>query len=515
MGAFIVDDGGAAIAGAVAAAANGTVNASAPLPYDEDTWVWMPTDWYESPASELMPAYMAPGGGDEPIPDAILVNGRRTDGVTLVASRGTRQLVRVVNAAAMSMFRVSVDGLPLTLVELDGTACEPLDVPFVDLNVAQRAAVILDWSRLHADVASSPALWFRVSAMPTMYWSYDPSSPDLGLYGSTTRAAFQPHWRGLIRFEEDAALAGAAAQPNYTAAPALALLAPADSLNLMQARSWPPAPAPDATHSAYVEVAVAFDGDYVRRGLINGASMPLAAMGAQLAPPALYAYGSRAGGPLSDDAAPLTGALRGAGDAPFVLPLGAVVELTINNTDRGEHPFHLHGHDFWVVATSAAPGAAAQYGPHFVRRDVVSVPAFGWARVRFVADNPGVWLLHCRARPRRRIARTRARICVRELAPQYVLTVCVALPPSQIWTGPSRARQLRRRPSLLGGWRANAHKASLLLLRRHMHIGMMATFVEAPTQMMRAAAAGTFAVPAAHLAACAAPLASNASAYTA
>ena len=57
----------------------------------------------------------------------------------------------------------------------------------------------------------------------------------------------------------------------------------------------------------------------------------------------------------------------------------------------GEHPFHMHGHDFWVVATSAFPGAAARYGPHFVRRDVVSVPALGWATVRFVADNPGVW----------------------------------------------------------------------------------------------------------------------------
>jgi laccase len=30
-----------------------------------------------------------------------------------------------------------------------------------------------------------------------------------------------------------------------------------------------------------------------------------------------------------------------------------------------------------------------------VLRDVISVPAEGWAKIRFVADNPGVWLLHC------------------------------------------------------------------------------------------------------------------------
>ena len=444
VGAFVVDDGGASIAGAFAAAGNGTgANASTPLPYDADTWVWIPTDWYEAPAIELLPAYMAPGGGDEPIPDAVLVNGQRSDGVTLRTSRDTRQLVRIVNAAAMSMWRVSVDGLPLTLVELDGTAVQPLDVPYVDLNVAQRAAVILDWSRLQADVAGSPALWFRVDAMPSMYWSYDAASPDLGLYGSSTRQPFDPHWRGLIRFDGEG---GPAAQPNYTAAAPLSVRPPRDTLNLLAARSWPPQPAPDATHTIALNVAVAFDGDYIRRGLINGAYMPQHAMAAQLAPPELYAYASPGGGPLSDDEAPLSGTLRGAGNAPFVLPYGAVVEMTINNTDSGEHPFHAHGHDFWVVATSALPGAAAQYAPHFVRRDVVSVPAYGWARVRFVADNPGVWLMHCH-------------------------------------------------------------------LDWHMHIGMMATFVEAPSELMHGAASGAFAVPAAHKAACSAPLASNASAY--
>ena len=47
-----------------------------------------------------------------------------------------------------------------------------------------------------------------------------------------------------------------------------------------------------------------------------------------------------------------------------------------------------------------------------------------------------------------------------------------------------------------------------------MAIGMMAMFIEAPSELMHAAASGAFAVPADHLAACAAPLASNASAYT-
>ena len=55
----------------------------------------------------------------------------------------------------------------------------------------------------------------------------------------------------------------------------------------------------------------------------------------------------------------------------------------------------MHGHNFWVVASSAFPEAETLFAPHFVLRDVVSLPPAGWAKIRFIADNPGVWLFHC------------------------------------------------------------------------------------------------------------------------
>ena len=111
--------------------------------------------------------------------------------------------------------------------------------------------------------------------------------------------------------------------------------------------------------------------------------------------PLLYEYASALGGPLSGAQPLANGSVLGDAVSPFVLPYMAVVEVVITNTDGGEHPFHLHGHWFWVVATSAAPDARQLYGPHYVRRDVVSIPANGWARLRFVADNPGIWYHHC------------------------------------------------------------------------------------------------------------------------
>ena len=108
--------------------------------------------------------------GVEPMPDAIVVNNEFSGAnLTFHTKRTKRQLVRVINAAAWSMFTVTVDGMPLLLVELDGTAVEPMYVQYVQLNVAQRASFVLDWSLMHADVASSPSVWFRFAAMTNMY----------------------------------------------------------------------------------------------------------------------------------------------------------------------------------------------------------------------------------------------------------------------------------------------------------------------------------------------------------
>ena len=67
-----------------------------------------------------------------------------------------------------------------------------------------------------------------------------------------------------------------------------------------------------------------------------------------------------------------------------------------NNTDGGEHPIHLHGHPFYVVATDANPrGTEQRYAPYFLRRDVVSINAEGWAKTIFVADYTSIIMVHC------------------------------------------------------------------------------------------------------------------------
>lgn len=65
------------------------------------------------------------------------------------------------------------------------------------------------------------------------------------------------------------------------------------------------------------------------------------------------------------------------------------------------HPFHLHGHVFQVVARSEEDAGnyavdTAESVPSVpMRRDTVLIRANGHAVLRFRSDNPGVWLFHC------------------------------------------------------------------------------------------------------------------------
>jgi iron transport multicopper oxidase len=86
-----------------------------------------------------------------------------------------------------------------------------------------------------------------------------------------------------------------------------------------------------------------------------------------------------------------------------VLEAGQVVEIVLNNNDGGKHPFHLHGHNFQVVSRSDDDGGLFNGTVRDndgtpdtpMRRDTIVVKPNGNLRLRFIADNPGIWLFHC------------------------------------------------------------------------------------------------------------------------
>ncbi|KAI7081779.1 hypothetical protein KC352_g41280 [Hortaea werneckii] len=98
----------------------------------------------------------------------------------------------------------------------------------------------------------------------------------------------------------------------------------------------------------------------------------------------------------------------------FVLQTTGVqtIDILISNFDDGNHPMHLHGYKYFVLAQGHGyPAMKSKTGgmtrenlePLYasldlsnpLRRDTASVEGFGWLLLRVVADNPGAWAFHC------------------------------------------------------------------------------------------------------------------------
>ncbi|KAF7843995.1 laccase-6 [Senna tora] len=84
-----------------------------------------------------------------------------------------------------------------------------------------------------------------------------------------------------------------------------------------------------------------------------------------------------------------------------VLEYGSKVQLILQDTGTvniENHPIHFHGYSFYVVGygTGNYNPQTAQFNlvdPPYM--NTIGVPVGGWAAIRFVADNPGVWYMHC------------------------------------------------------------------------------------------------------------------------
>ena len=65
-----------------------------------------------------------------------------------------------------------------------------------------------------------------------------------------------------------------------------------------------------------------------------------------------------------------------------------------------DHPMHLHGYHFYVVGSGFGNFNSATDPARFnlvdpPLRNTIGTPPGGWVAIRFVADNPGAWLMHC------------------------------------------------------------------------------------------------------------------------
>ncbi|KAJ4715670.1 L-ascorbate oxidase family protein [Melia azedarach] len=72
--------------------------------------------------------------------------------------------------------------------------------------------------------------------------------------------------------------------------------------------------------------------------------------------------------------------------------------MTTNNSET--HPWHLHGHDFWVLGYGDGKFNLSTDTQRYnlvdpIMKNTVPLHPYGWTALRFRADNPGIWIFHC------------------------------------------------------------------------------------------------------------------------
>jgi iron transport multicopper oxidase len=323
-----------------------------------DEYVLSLSDWYHTQSTAIVNAFQSPGAAPfTPNPDNIIMN----DGVfsSYKMTPGETYLFHILNVGGFPSFYVNFANVQFSVIGVDGTTTQNTSTPANTLYVgaAQRYRVLVV-----APENPTTQGAFTVVVDSTMFET--PYSGRTALFGTLDYGLSAP---------------SSAYNSSLAAGTLLNTIgAPADDLTFK----------PLTTVDLYAPVTKQFIlnfnlglVDNIGRGIINNITY------LQQKVPTLYTT-LTAPQNLRNNSA-IYGQIN-----PLIASYNDVVEIVIINQSPLKHPWHLHGHQFQVVARGA-PNAT--YDPSVtdpvpMMRDVVGVQGNSYVVIRFQATNPGVQL---------------------------------------------------------------------------------------------------------------------------
>ncbi|KAI0150384.1 multicopper oxidase [Xylariaceae sp. FL1272] len=383
-------------------------------------------DIYHTYGSLLLESYLNPTSewvpfeaGVEPLPDNMLLNGQNeydcgvisttfppealkqtantTDVVctggqlyTTKVRSGQRLRLRLINSSSFLSYWFSIDNHTLSIVELDGVEISPITARGVYLNIGQRVSVVVTAN------ATAGNYYIRATLPQTCFLPYAP-------YTSSSLESAGYIVKGILSYddvsvdEEPIGVRGNVSNPygieNNGARGDV--WEGCDDMPFDMPQPMRQVVAYDvAEHNTqFIEYAFRQAQDTAYAPLPDNATL-WKVTEQNFDPNESNSYNSWDFG-LNQQVLLIPEANTGA-------------QIVINSLDSMEHPWHLHGHTFQVVGWG--PG---RFGTHRstdpdpnsttttwnlanpMRRDTVTVPAFSHVVLRFLADNPGLWALHC------------------------------------------------------------------------------------------------------------------------
>ncbi|KAF2765492.1 multicopper oxidase [Teratosphaeria nubilosa] len=371
--------------------------------YDVDLGPVMLSDWYHIPYFALVADALGTNIQEAPESDSVLINGRgrfdcsatsfdkgNTELSSSVSSNtpwqcvdnapysqfrfqsGKTHLLRLVNHGANGVQKFSVDHHSLTIIAIDYVPVEPYTVEVATLGVGQRADVVI--TALDTPTA---AVWMRTSAIYQLVCGGVGNDNNVetlaAIYYEDADTTVDPTSVSNITLSDRSCYRDdplTITSPSYAITPSTSTFTQDLSLNLQ------------ANASGIFEFMIndqAWHADY---------NVPL--------------YPQAAARNLTFDSA--WNVYNFAGNKSVI--------LNVTNNMPLIHPFHLHGHNFYVLDLGGPSNFSANPGvggfadgmtwngtvtnpSNPMRRDGIIIPPYGYLAIQFELNNPGVWPFHC------------------------------------------------------------------------------------------------------------------------
>ncbi|KAG2008141.1 laccase 3 [Coprinopsis cinerea AmutBmut pab1-1] len=316
---------------------------------DENTIIQL-GDWYHNPAPAIQEDYLN-DITDEPVPDSGTINGvgRYRGGPAIPWARvnvvqGKRYRLRVINNSAYGSFEFSIENHDLTIIEVDGINHVPKTVGGFEIYAGQRYSVVIDankpirnyWIRAPMDVKDDSPTLDDENIYAVLHYEGAPNA------NPTTRADRSPS--NVLKEHE---------------------LVPLD----------PGPPGGCGPADKIIDLQYSRDTSGTTKWKFNGVRYH--------SPTDNTLLNIMGGATIASDFTP--------SEHTLILNHNDIVEIHLHGSSNGHvHPFHLHGHAFDII--QGRSGGSNCVNPP--RRDVVGLTS-GTGIIRFKADNPGPWFLHC------------------------------------------------------------------------------------------------------------------------
>ncbi|KAJ1726342.1 ferroxidase fet3 [Coemansia biformis] len=280
------------------------------------------------------------------------INGEMAPDLNFTSGKTYR--IRLLNIGSTSMFRFSIGGHEMHVIEADGVSTELRKVNSVLLGVAQRVSVLVK-----AQPAAAANFGYHFEIFSDVFPEYPGYNP---------RA-----YEGAVLYNDDTG----------SRVPSSIVREAFDDLSLVPLDRQPLLGEPDVKQDLVITADRGPSG--IVNAYVNGVQFKMPAT------PSLFTAMAYQGHSMINSTA------FGRSTNAVVVRHMDILELRVLNRDLVTHPMHMHGYFFQIVerGTIGVPSSAAR-SPHApMRRDTILVGPNSYALLRIRADNPGVWMMHC------------------------------------------------------------------------------------------------------------------------